>query len=105
MSKTISLTKAIEMAKKAGVGSYPPYVRRRLDEEGITPEEITVGSRTCKRPRLNNQDVQEFGLYLKNCTDTQLIEVYRKENKANRHIYAKIAYLECISCGLAPAHS
>lgn len=46
MSKTISLTKAVEMTKKAGVGAYPPYVRRRLDEEGITPEEITVGSRT-----------------------------------------------------------
>ena len=40
------------------------------------------------------QDLHEFQLYLQDLTPAQVVEVWRKENKAGRNAYAALAIAE-----------
>jgi hypothetical protein len=46
------------------------------------------------------QDIREFRLYLKGCTDDQLQGVYDKEMLANREDYAELAAMEAERRGI-----
>lgn len=43
---------------------------------------------------MTQQEAQEFRSYLKQCTDIQVIGVWEKERKAERHDFAALAEAE-----------
>ena len=47
------------------------------------------------------KDIQEFVLYLRNCTDRQVQGVYDKEREAGRDEYALMAFVEMEKRGIA----
>jgi hypothetical protein len=53
---------------------------------------------------ISAQDIREFQQYLDNCTDTQVLGVFRKETDAGREEYAELAHLEAIRRGIANDH-
>lgn len=50
---------------------------------------------------MNSQDRKEFALFCKQATDTQIINIYRKERDAGRSDYALLAKQEMSKRGLA----
>ena len=49
---------------------------------------------------ISKQDKADFVLYLRHCTDTQVLGVYEKERNAGRRAYAKLARDEAQRRGL-----
>jgi hypothetical protein len=45
-------------------------------------------------------DREDFAGFCRNATDSQVIEIYKKEKAANRQVYAAIAKEEAVRRGL-----
>lgn len=52
------------------------------------------------KTRMSRQDRESFALYCQNCTDAQIVAVYKKERDAGRRSYATIAKDEAERRGL-----
>lgn len=49
---------------------------------------------------MNAKEIREFTAYLRQCTDAQMQNVYRKECNAGRDEYAELARLEAENRGI-----